>query len=153
MLMSMVFPTVPTIAEIDPTDPDLLLKRLVYKDLNADVWGLTRPLTGKLQELLADRDGLVLCRLGGLRGEQVYVTKDPECFRLDVIESRSEQDITRTTTLSMFYGGISTRCKNMAPIIAEAFDLSLRQQLAAGRAHIPLLIDKYADDGGDGEQQ
>jgi hypothetical protein len=31
----------------------------------------------------------------------------------------------------------------MASTIADAFDLSLRQQVAAGRAHIPLLIDRY----------
>ena len=85
-----------------------------------------------------DAHGLIVCRLGGLLGDSVYLTSDPDCFRIDGIKSRSGKDIDSVTKLSTFYGSVSIRIPEMAPMIAEAFEASLQGVLAAGRAHIPL---------------
>lgn len=141
-LTSIVWPQIDRPEEIDMASPDGPLQMELYKYANAKTWELTKPLTGRLQSLLAKRNGLVLCRLGGLLGDRVYVTKDPECFRVDVMLSRHGADIGRITKLSEFYGNVSERIPGMAATIAEAFDLSMRQQVAAGRAHIPLLVER-----------
>jgi hypothetical protein len=138
-VMSSVFSLVEAPAEIEEDDPEGPLKKLVYKELNKKVWETTAPLSGKMQQLMETRNGYVVCRLGGLTGDHVYVTADEDCFRVDVIESRSSKDIASVTKLAMFYGRVSRRLPQMAPMIAASFEESLQGVLAAGRAHIPLL--------------
>ena len=105
-LVSRVFPLVEPLTEIAADDPELVLKQLLYKELRRRVWETTSPLSGKMQALMASRNGKVVCRFGGLTGDSVYVTSDPDCFRVDVIESRSAKDIAAVTKLAMFYGGV-----------------------------------------------
>lgn len=138
-VMASVFTLVEAPTEIDESDPERLLKLLTYKELNKRVWETTAPLTGKMQQLMEVHNGHVVCRLGGLSGDSVYVTADPDCFRVDVIESRSAKDIASVTKLAMFYGRVSKRIPAMAPTIADSFEESLQGVLAAGRAHIPAL--------------
>jgi hypothetical protein len=138
-LMSETWPLVQPLTEIEADDPEREAKTVLYKELRKRTWETTKPLDGRLQKLVATRDGLVVCRLGGLLGDSVYLTNDPDCFRIDVIESRSGKDIDSVTKLSTFYGSVSMRIPEMAPMIAEAFEASLQGVLAAGRAHIPLL--------------
>ena len=148
-VMASVFSLVEAPAEIDEDDPERELKTLVYKELNKKVWETTAPLTGKMQQLMETRNGHVVCRLGGLTGDHVYITADKDCFRVDVIEARSAKDISSVTKLAMFYGRVSRRIPPMAPMIAESFEESLQGVLAAGRAHIPLL--QQGGEGGEGE--
>ena len=126
-------------SEIEEDDPDGEQKRLLYGFLDKQVWDTTKPLTGRMQRYVETHNGHVVCRLGGLQGESVYITADPDCFRVDVIESRGGKDISSVTTLAQFYARTSRRLPGMAPMIAEAFDASLQGMLAAGRAHLPLL--------------
>ena len=139
-LMSQTWPLVQALSEIEEDDPEREGKTALYKELRKRTWETTKPLNGKLQHLIETRnEGYVVCRLGGLLGESVYITNDPDCFRVDVIESRSSKDIASVTSLAMFYGQVSRRIPAMAPMIAESFESSLQGVLAAGRAHIPLL--------------
>ena len=90
--MSRTWPLIEPLSEIEPDDPDREAKELLYKALRKQVWETTKLLTGRLQKLMEVRDGdYVVCRLGGLLGESVYVTSDPDCFLVDVIESRSAE--------------------------------------------------------------
>ena len=151
VLMSEVFSLVEAPTEIADDDPDRELKTLVYKELHRKTWRLTHPLSGQLQKLLMAENGHVICRYGGLNGRSVYTTNDPDCFRTDVIESRSAKDIASVTKLSTFYGGVGQRIPALEEMIADAFDLSLQGMLAAGRAHIPLLQQRYSDGKNKGE--
>lgn len=150
-LMARIYPLVPAASEWGQ-ESNPRLAELTYKELRKHVWATTTPINGRMQELLAERNGHVLCRVGGMRGNSVYITKDADCFRIDTIEPRGSDDVTRTTKVAKFYGQVSKRVPGMAPVIAEAFDGQLKELVAAARAHVPMLLAQHsAVDDLDGE--
>jgi hypothetical protein len=72
-------------------DPDLA--EAVYLKLNSKVWRMTSDSpTGPLQSRLNSEAGLVLCRtrVNPNRTQAVYVTRDRECIKKDIIEPHQE---------------------------------------------------------------
>lgn len=124
----------------------VLLEKAVYNALLAKVWRATT-LYGPVQDRFDN--GLVLCRYGGPRGADgikgVYVTADARCIIKDVLEPEMATEVDRVAKRGKFVGNVSRRIPAIAEPLADAFDTKLKEIVAVGRAHIPLLVEEYSD--------
>jgi hypothetical protein len=135
-LMSKVFSLVPGPDEWEEQD-DPEMAGWLYRELRARVWKAAG-VYGPVQTLLGERDGHMLCRVGGPRGSMVYITKDQECMKLDYWDHIRESRVAQATKDGKYAAEMIRRGFN-EEWVAKMLDDQLRAALNEGRTHVRLL--------------